>query len=103
VVKWAQIYIKCVRHISYEKLEDLIGVIINLILKTDNNTTTKRQRTTIQRAKVKEQQYYDQKTKSNNTASKRQRTTIQRPKDKEQQYNDQKTKRIWRWTNKNTN
>jgi hypothetical protein len=52
---------------------------------------TKRQRTTIQRPKDKEQQYNDQKTKNNNTATKRQRTTIQRPKDKEQQYSDQKT------------
>jgi hypothetical protein len=57
--------------------------------KTKNNTTaTKRQRTTIQRPKDKEQQYNDQKTKSNNTATKGQRTTIQRPKDKEQQYSD---------------
>ena len=29
---------------------------------------------------------------NNNTVTKRQRTTIQRPTDKEQQYNDQKTK-----------
>jgi hypothetical protein len=47
-------------------------------------TKTKKQRTTIQRPKDKEQQYSDQKTKNNNTATKRQRTTIQRPKDKEQ-------------------
>jgi Flp pilus assembly protein TadB len=64
---------------------------------TKNNTlATKRQRTTIQRPKDKEQQYSDQKTKNNNTTTKRQRTTIQRPKDKEQQYSDQKT------TNNNT-
>jgi membrane protein implicated in regulation of membrane protease activity len=44
----------------------------------------KRQRTTIQRPKDKDQQYSDQKTKNNNTATKRQRTTIKRPKDKEQ-------------------
>ena len=52
--------------------------------KTKNKyTTTKRQRTTIQRPKDKEQQYNDQKTKNNNTTTKRQRATIQRPKDKE--------------------
>jgi uncharacterized membrane protein YhiD involved in acid resistance len=51
----------------------------------NNNTTTKRQRTTIQRPKDKEQQYSDKKTKINNTATKRQRTTIKRPKDKEKQ------------------
>ena len=57
--------------------------------KTKNKyTTTKRQRTTIQRPKDKEQQYNDQKTKNNNTATKRQRTTVQRPKDKEQQHSD---------------
>jgi hypothetical protein len=50
----------------------------------NKNTTNKRQRTTIQRPKDKEQQYNDQKTKNNNTANKRQRTTIQRPKEKEQ-------------------
>jgi hypothetical protein len=53
---------------------------------------TKRQRTTIQRPKDKEQKYSDQKTKNNNTVTKRQRATIQRPKDKEQPYIDQKTK-----------
>jgi hypothetical protein len=40
----------------------------------------------MQRPKDKEQPYSDQKTKNNNTATKRQRTTIQQPQEKEQQY-----------------
>ena len=35
MVKWAQIYIKSVRHISFEKFEDTIGIIISHIFKTD--------------------------------------------------------------------
>ena len=51
-------------------------------MKKNSNTTTKRQRATIQRPKDKEQQY----------KGKRQRATIQQPKEKEQQYSDQKKK-----------
>ena len=39
----------------------------------NNNLATKRQRTTLQRPKDKEQQFCDQNTKSNNTTTKRQR------------------------------